>query len=467
MNFITKIRHALSHRWATKYAYDLLPPQRVREALSLEFVREDMGAFSKNEYEQNPYYASVINKQADQTIGPCPTIIASGDNPDDNDMMEDGHKEWTELNSIGKSLREFRKQAGLTGLALALRTKLVTDHPVKVGYKVYGRDALQTPWDADPESRIIDGIEYDENWVPIKFYFRNDASGTEPTPYDASEVIYWTRGYEGGRIHPVPECVSGFTVYPFIRRYLQASIEGAEFRSSFPMALELDKDVYGRNNNEGMYLTKLEKFAYQPRTVPTLPVGTTLKGLPAGATADQIDKIIRTMASACALAIDMPANLALGDSHNSNMSSAQIDVQPWKNRVNIDRIDLIPVLRTMFKDWYKRARLIRGLTPESARYQYTDMYPHMYVYDPLFQHPDPLKNANARAVDLISGVSTLNRIYSELGLNPRREINGDAKLLGRTYQEMCDLYLAARSKQSLAIIEDELDDAQTSNSEQD
>lgn len=437
----------------------------MREALTLEFVRENMSAFSKNEYEQNPYYASVINKQTDQTIGPCPTIIANGGNIDDDELMEDSHKEWTELNSIGKSLREFRKQAGLTGLGIALRTKIKTDHPVKLGYKVYGRDALQTPFDADPDARIFDGIEYDENWVPIRFFFRNDELGSEPTPYEADDVIYWSRGYESGRIYPLPECMSGFTVYPFIRRYLQACIEGAEFRTSFPMALELDPTIYGKV--EGMTLNKLEKFAYQPRTVPTLPVGTSLKGLPAGATADQVDRIIRTMASACALAIDMPANLAMGDSHNSNMSSAQVDTQPWKNRVNIDRVDLIPVIRTMFKDWYKRARLIRGLTPESARYQYETMYPHMYVYDPLFQHPDPLKNANASAVDLISGRGTLNRMYSELGRNPRREIAADAKLLGITYDERCRLILAAQSKQSLEILmENQPDEEETSTTNQ-
>lgn len=453
---------AISSRyWPVQYSRELLPPREMRAALDLPWVRETMIRFSRDEYERNPYYASVVNKQAEQTIGPCPTMIASSEDSDANDMMEDAHQQWTQLNMIGKSLRDFRKEACLTGIALALRYKLTqTDHPVKTGYKIYGGDILKTPPGASIEDRILDGIEYNEDWEPIKFYLANDTFDSEPIPYDAKDVIYWCRTYEHGRLRAIPECVAGFTVYPFIRRYLQASIEGAEFRTSFPMALELDPTLY--KANDAMKLKSLEKFQYQPRTVPTLPVGTKLQGLPQGAGADQTERIIRTMASACALSIDMPANLALGDSSDSNMASAQVDIQPWKNRVNIDRFDLQGVKRRMFKDWYIRARLIRGLTPALARDDdYAQWFPHTYVYDPLFQHPDPMKNANARTMDLIAGTATLNKIYAELGKNARRELATEAKLLGITYEEHIGHILAARTKLSIQILSGETEDAQT------
>ena len=449
---------------------DTLPPRKLRAALTLPWVREKMVAFSNYEYLRNPYYGSVINKQSEQTIGPCPTIIATSESASDNDMMEDSHQDWTQLNSIGKSLREFRRQAGKTGLGLMIPTKIKTDHPVKLGYKVYGADALKNPRGININDRIIDGIEYNENWDPIKFHFKNTDQLHEgghlrnlhedTVPFDVGDVIWWSRGYENGRIDPVPECVAAFTVYPFIRRYLQASIEAAEFRTSFPMALELDPTMYGKN--ELMQLQQLEKFEYQPRTVPTLPVGTSLKGLPSGASADQSDKMLRTMAAACALCIDMPANLALGDSSDSNMASAQVDIQPWKNHVNIDRFDLIPCMRRTFHHWYDRASLIRGLTPESSRpgNEFADWFPHVYVYDGLFQHPDPLKNANARAVDMAGGSTTLNQVYASQGLNARRQIEREAKLFGIPYDKMCEIILATRSNLSIQILsgEPEIDD---------
>lgn len=446
--------------WPKGYRQDVLPPRELRAAMELPWVRMQMIRFSRDEYERNPYYSSVVNKQSEQTIGPCPTMIANSDETDANDLIEDSHQEWTQLNLIGRNLRNFRKEACLTGIGLALKFKMHTNHPVKVGYKIYGGDILINPPGADPEDRIIDGVQYDEDWEPIKFFFSNAEFGGDPIEYDAKDIIYWSRGYESGRIKPIPECVSGFTVYPFIRRFLQSSIEGAEFRSSFPMALELDSTIY--KSNDSMKLHSLEKFQYQPRTVPTLPVGTTLKGLPQGTASDQMERMIRTMAAACALSIDMPANLALGDSSDSNMASAQVDIQPWKNRVNIDRFDLLATKRRMFKDWYSRARLIRGLTPAITRTEeYKDWFPHTYVYDPLFQHPDPLKNANARAVDMASGVSTLNQNYAELGKNARREISREAKLLGITYEELVRIILNSRTKLSIQILDGDLHEAST------
>lgn len=456
---LQRIKNYVSRIWPREYRYDVLPPREMRAAMELPWVRSTMIQFSLDEYERNPYYASVINKQAEQTIGPCPTMIAHSEDSEANDLIEDSHLEWTKLNHIGKSLREFRRKAALTGIGLALRYKVKnTEHPVKVGFKIYGGEVLKSPIGSSVHDRIIDGIQYDEDWEPEKFFICDEFNTNDIKEYDVSEIIFWSRGYENGRINPIPECISGFTVYPFIRRYLQASIEAAEFRTSFPMALELDPTIY---KSAEMKLQTLEKFQYKPRSVPTLPVGTTLKGLPQGASADQTERIVRTMASACALAIDMPANLALGDSSDSNMASAQVDIQPWKNHVNIDRFDLYPVKRRMFKYWYERAKLIRGLTPANARIDYPNFYPHSYVYDPLFQHPDPLKNANARAIDMVSGAATLNQIYAELGKNARRQIEREAKLLNIEYDELVQHILASRTNLSIQILSGETEDVQS------
>src|SRR5690606_37204791 len=136
--------------------------------------------------------------------------------------------------------------------------------------------------------------------------------------------------------------------------------------------------------------------------------------------------MIKTMASACALCVQMPGNLATGDSSNMNMATAQVDIQPWKNKVNIDRFDLEPILRRSFKQWWQRAQLT-DLIPAAARAQNQDFYPHIYAYDSLFQHPDPLKNATARLTDLKSGSTTLHRIYTEMGKNPKRELTAEAE----------------------------------------
>jgi capsid protein len=157
----------------------------------------------------------------------------------------------------------------------------------------------------------------------------------------------------------------------------------------------------------------------------------------------------------------MPKNIALGDSSNHNMASAQIDIEPWKNTVEIDRFDFETVPRQVFKQWYEFAVLVENYLNPQARAAQND-FSYVFNYKRLYSHPDPNKKANARLTDLISGATTLHRIHTEEGNNPRREIDREAKLLGISRDELNKMYLGARSFDTLAALrllpQDETDD---------
>lgn len=448
---VTGIKNAYRYArdiWAPQYRYDTLPPERIRAALMQPFVRQAIIKFSRQEYERNPYYANVINNLEAHTIGPTPTIIGMSDKDEFNNLVEDLYLQWSSDNGIGKVYREIRKEAALTGLAIAIPYKKETINPVGLSYKVFGMDALETPRGYEREEKMVDGILFNDDWDPIRFYFKNEDPTKEPKEYTTSEVLYWTKSFRNGCVHPLPECYAAFTVYPYVRRYLEAVIEGEEFRASIPMAIEVDPKAYPVLSGTSAPVGRLE---YEPKTIPTLPTGTKLAGLPLGNTSSDKANLIQLFAATCALTVQMPKNLALGDSSNSNMASAQVDTQPWKNKVNIDRFDLEPVFRKSYYEWW-RIMVRREQVPARLRNKYLTFFPHTYVYDDLFSHPDPLKNANARAVDLISGSTTLQRIYSSLGKNPRRELESEARLLGITYQELTQMILSSRTTDALQIL---------------
>ena len=158
-------------------------------------------------------------------------------------------------------------------------------------------------------------------------------------------------------------------------------------------------------------------------------------------------------AATCALSVSMPKNLALGDSSNSNMASTQVDVQPWANKVKIDRFDMEPVFRQAFKWWWELS--VRIEMPFTIRKKHLLMYPHYYVYPDLFEHPDPNKRASARALDLASGAETLNRLYANRGLNFRREMEREAKALGIPVQDLIEIIISSRSADALSVINEE------------
>jgi hypothetical protein len=73
----------------------------------------------------------------------------------------------------------------------------------------------------------------------------------------------------------------------------------------------------------------------------------------------------------------------------------------------------------------------------------------------LFEHPDPVKNANARAIDLASGSKTLHSIYSDQGLNPKRALTKEANLLGISVEKLVEHILVTRSSSSIKVINEE------------
>src|SRR5690554_3537576 len=431
--------------------YNQLHPEQVRDALVKNpWARKQIIKFSLDEYEINPYYASVINNLGLHTLGASPNLIRISKNKQFNDAVEDEYCNWVSDNSDGFAFRKMREMAALTGLGVGIPfKKTYTLNPVELSYKVFGTHNLKTPVDADPSDRIIDGIQYDSNWEPERFFLVDQDKEYLHVPYTANdtkeytveECVYWSRGYSDGRMSPVPECVAAFQTYPFIRRFLQAVIEGEEMKASHPMALEVDATVYSVANKRD---PPKGQFNYEPRTIKTLPPGTKLTGMPPGMSGTEQTRLIRLFASACALTVNMPANIALADSADSNMSSAQVDIQPWANKIAVDRFDLEPTIRRVFREWYSLALLRDGVFNQASmlRRTFPQTFPHTYVYVDIHSHPDPTKRANARAIDLKSGATTLAHIYSQLGLNGRRQLEKGAELLGLSVEDYQQLLIS-------------------------
>ncbi len=388
---------------------------------------------SLEEDEQNPYYTGLLNTLANHCCGKIPIPVCLIDNDPLCDAVEDRFQEWGVENGIGAAIRELRRVAARSGIGVAIPYKMKTEHEIKLGFQVVGAEYLRSP-PFKPE--VIDGIEMWPGTQDIKAVWIQEEDKPEPTQYLEKDIIVFARK----RVHKFwPECASAFQVYPSIRRYMTSALKTAEMQTSIPMALELDPAVWpqGSAGYDG-------KYEYEPGFVPTLPPGVKLSGLNFAQVSEDRSKFVDLMVGTAARCVDMPTILALSDSSDSNMATAHIDLQPWSYAVEIDRYDFEKAVRKMFRLWYQFASWWPGYLPSIA-INYPKP-PIIFHYSVLFQHPDPVKRAQARESDLRSGASTLTRIYSQDGLTARREIRKECKLLGISTKEYYKLILSSRSK---------------------
>lgn len=446
---IAAIWNSFKNLWVRneKKPFDEVPDRDYIKAIKNPYFRQKIIECSIQEDEENSYYTGILNTIAEHTCGSMPLILGNHPEKEVNDTIEDKWLEWGINNQIGMAIRQIRRSAARTGLGIGLPYKKNDGlDAVTLGIKTLCATDLRQPRGATQTDKIIDGVEYDENWDIKKIYVYNGTS--DPEPYDVKDIIIWSKQVREGFNVWGPECGPAFTIFPSVRRFMKAIVRGEEFKASIPMALTLDPNVYKPDSGMG---TPKGTFEYEPGMVPTLPPGVKLEGLQLGQHGAERIQFIELVISAAARCVQMPKNIALGDSSGHNMATAAIDILPWKNRTHIDRRDFEPVTRKIFKWWMDQAVLTEGYFQPRVRAQAKN-FRYNLNYDMIFQHPDPKKNADARAVDLISGASTLSRIFTDQGLNARRELERDAKLLGITIEELYKIILAARNTSALQVI---------------
>lgn len=414
----------------------ILPVRDYKLAKRNPFFRERLRETSICEDDENSFYTGILDTAAEHCLGTVPMIMGHHTSPEANDSVEDRFRQWAINNSIGSALRMIRRGAMRTGIGIGIpyRKEGARDQ-VKLAIKTICSTHLKTPIDAAWEDRIRDGIEYDKYGDPVKIYLQSE-DPYKPQEYAIKDIIFWYKNTSEETHIGTPECGPAFCLFPSIRRFMDAVVKAEEFKACIPMAVELDAQVYA----QGTESLPTGSFEHEPGMVPTLPPGAKLTGLnvsPQGAERVQYIQLVMTAAARC---IQMPKNIALGDSSGHNMATAAIDIQPWVSAVKTDRIDFEPVVRQVFDLWYNRAVLISDYLDYRARSKFT----YNIQYDVTFEHPDPNKRANARAVDLASGATTLHKVYTDQCLNPRREMDREAQMLGITRQQYNELIMANR-----------------------
>jgi lambda family phage portal protein len=407
----------------------------AREANSPE-VRRTLRSRARYECSENNSYAwGIVQTLANDTIGTGPRLQLKGQDIANNRAVEEAFGEWASAVGLAEKLRLMRQARAVDGESFAL----LTTNPnlstaVQLDILVLEADQVATP-SIDPlDPTAIDGIETDNAGYPRVYHVLDghpgDATGwnwfDDYRRVPARFVLHWFRKVRAGQYRGIPDVTPALPLFAQLRRFTLAVLAAAETAADFAAVLYSELAPDGEDADDDPF----ESFDIEPRTMTTLPRGWKMGQFRAEQPATTYEMFKREILNEIARCLNMPYNVAAGNSSAYNYASGRLDWQTYFKSLEVDQHHLRMVaLDRIFAAWLAEAKLTSRLIPGDYPPSLSD-WPHDWIW-PGIEHVDPQKEANAQAIRLANGMTSFDEECARQGVDPDTRAENIAKGLER------------------------------------
>ncbi|MCC5830149.1 MAG: phage portal protein [Phycisphaeraceae bacterium] len=399
-------------------------------------VRRTLRNRARYEVANNSYAKGIVLTLANDTIGTGPRLQMLLADSKANDQIEHAFEQWAQAVDLPEKLRIMRMARAESGEAFAILTSNPRiDSPVKLDLKLIEPDQVTSPGNAArmhrPRPGVVDGIVFDGFGNPIAYQVLRHHPGDLGAwaagfgDYDmipAQAVVHYYRAERPGQWRGIPDITSALPLFAQLRRYTLAVIAAAETAADFAAVIYTDAPPNGEADAlEPMDMVELEK-----RLATVLPGGWKLGQVHAEQPATTYSEFKREILNEIARCLNMPFNVAAGNSSGYNYASGRLDHQTYFKSIRVEQNHLqTVVLDRILKVWLHEAALVEGLLPQALRR--SDTHPlHSWFWDGV-EHVDPAKEANAQAARLKNHTTTLAIEYARQGRDWEEELKQRAK----------------------------------------
>ena len=406
-------------------------------------VRRVLRNRSRYEAANSCYASGIIETLANDTIGTGPRLQLLTPNAEANQRVADAFESWCSAVGLAEKLRTFREARAVDGEAFAqiVNNDALTTK-VKIDLRLIEADQVANPYQVRWDSNSVDGIEFDENGNPTKYYVLNrhpgDTGSLDELPLAAKEVrahlmLHWFKARRPGQKRGIPEITPALELFAQLRRFTQATISAAETAADFAAMLKTPAPASGCEDEE-VEADAFEEIEIVKRMMITLPGGTEMQQLKAEHPATTYDMFKREILNEIARCLNVPYNVAAGNSSSYNYSSGRLDHQVYHRAIGVDRYFLeTAILTRIFAAWLYDAITEDpqavdglGLVRDPKRISFVVPPPHTWFWDG-FAHVDPTKEATAQETRLRNGTTTLADEWAESGHDWRAKARQQAE----------------------------------------
>lgn len=373
-------------------------------------VRAILRSRSRYECSNNPWLYGILLTAADDIIGTGPRIQIESIHKQANEIERD-FSSWARQIGLSRKLRTARLARIRDGEAFLVKV----NNPkisgmVKLDYMLIDCDRVMSPYVnvvLDNKPLDVDGITFDRYGNPIKYSIAKFHPGgcncAEYGFYDvkAADVIHLYRATRPEQHRGIPEITSALPLFALLRRYELATVQKMETSANISGVVFTDN--YDIAPDNAVQLAGSEDIVINRDSFVSLPPGWKLQqftNLNPTDSQNDFSLMVKTEVARC---LNMPKNIALGDSSGYNYASGRLDFQSYDKYIDVERSDIeLECLDRIFAAWFEE-------------YAPGEILPAHYWFWDGREHVDPLKNAEAQKIRLESGTATYAAEYAKDG----------------------------------------------------
>jgi lambda family phage portal protein len=380
-------------------------------------VRRRIRESARYEVANNSYAIGVLSTLSNDVIGSGPRLQMLTKDAVFNERLEKFWGEWSREVQFAKKLRTGRVAKGQDG---EMCGRLVNNpnvaHPVKLDVLLLESERVASPAQSlvtgfDPG----DGIVYDQFERPVSYTVLSASAGDgsgEPvvaTTVPARAMLHVFKQLRPGQLRGVSELTQALPLFAQLRRLTSATLTAAESVASMAMWLKSTSlDV-----NDPAQLDPMDEFELAHGMVTTLPEGWDVGQLDPRQPSANYKEFKHEILNEIARSLDMPFNIAAGNSSDYSFASGRLDHQMYYKAVDVERDQWeSDAVDKTFKEFMQEAVLVADMIPPQFRNPRTWL--HAWHW-PGREHVDQAKQAAAWAIELANGTITLADIYASKG----------------------------------------------------
>ncbi len=385
---------------------------------------------SRYESANNSYARGIVLTLANDTIGTGPRLQLNTPDQDANRRIEQAFMEWADDIALTAKLHTMRQSRAVDGEAFALlETNPRLDNEVQLDIRLIEADQVATPFANVLDPNHVDGIELDSlgnviQYHVLKYHPGDVATLLLPFAYDrvpSNLVLHWFRVDRPGQKRGLPDIMPALPLFAQLRRYTLAVLAAAETAADFAAVLfsELPPDSDGADDQP------FESFEIERRMMTTLPAGWKMGQFKAEQPTTTYAEFKHEILNEIARCLNMPFNIAAGNSSGYNYASGRLDHQTYYKSLRVDQAQVeCVILDRLFEAWLDEYSRVTGDMPGGA--DRLEGWPHQWFWDGQ-EHVDPLKEAKGQETRLLNNTTTLACEFARQGKDWEVEIRQRAK----------------------------------------